>query len=93
MDFLLDIVMEIIFELFLEGSVEATMSSKVPKWLRFVLLTVLIMIYSGLLYLAVSIAIEKRSLLAWICSAAILLIGIGAFVKKYQEYLNRNRTE
>ena len=93
MDFLLDVVIEIIFELFLEGSVEASMSSKVPKPLRFILLSLVIMIYSGILYLAVAIAIEHKSILAWICSAFILFIGIAAFVRKYKEYSARNTAQ
>ena len=93
MDFLLDIVIEFIFELFLEGAVEGAMSSKLPKFVRFILLSVIIMIYSGLLYLAVSIAIEHRSILAWICAAAILFIAIAAFIKKYREYQHRKPVE
>ncbi len=62
MDFLLDTIIEMIFEVFLEGSIEATMSSKVPKFVRFILLSFLIMIFSGLLYVAIAIAIEHNSL-------------------------------
>ena len=93
MDFLLDTIIEMIFEVFLEGSIEATMSSKVPKFLRFILLSILIMIFSGLLYVAIAVAIEHKSLMAWICSALILVIGISAFRKKYREYLRKIETE
>jgi len=86
MDFLLDIVVEMIFEVFLEGAT----NSKVPEPIRFILLSLFIMIYSGILYLAVSIAIEHKSILAWICAAVILFIGIGAFIRKFKEHLNRN---
>ena len=89
----MDLLMEIIFELFLEGSMEATMNSKVPKSVRFILLGLLIMIYSSLLYVAVSIAIEHHSILAWICSAVIAGISVGAFVRKYCEFCRRKEAE
>ena len=85
MDFLLDIVMEIIFEVFLEGAVEGAMSSKIPKFWRFVLLSLVIMVYSGILYVAISIAIEHESIVAWICAVFILLIAVAAFIKKYKD--------
>ena len=77
MDFLLDIVVEMIFEVFLEGAT----GSKVPEPIRFILLSLIIMIYSGILYVAVSIAIEHKSILVWICAAVILFIGIDAFIR------------
>ena len=93
MDFLLDIVMEIIFEVFLEGAVEGAMSSKIPKFWRFVLLSLVIMVYSGILYVAISIAIEHESIVAWICAVFILLIAVAAFIKKYKEYKVTNNIE
>lgn len=89
MDFLLDIVMEFIFELFLEGAVEGAMSRKVHPLLRFVLLSAIIMIYAALLYVAISVAIEFRSILAWICVVLIVLITVLAVRKKYREYRKR----
>jgi len=92
MDFVLDLVVEIIFGLFMEGSLEASMNSKVHPVIRFLLLSVIILIYGGLVYLALKLAIEEKSLLALLCAVIITIIVVLAIKKKYDE-LKKERKE
>ena len=85
MDFVLDLVVEIIFGILMEGSLEASMNSKVHPVIRFLLLSVIILIYGGLVYLALKLAIEEKSLLALFCAVIITVIVILAIKKKYDE--------
>lgn len=81
----LEIIGEIIFELFLEGSLEASMNRKVPPLLRIILITAVILIYGGLLFVIISIAIQQKSITAWIIAGLVLLLMILGIRKKYQQ--------
>ena len=85
MDFVLDLVVEIIFGILMEGSLEASMNSKVHPVIRFLLLSVIILIYGGLVHLALKLAIEEKSLLALLCAVVIAVIVVLAIKKKYDE--------
>lgn len=81
----LEIIGEIIFELFLEGSLEASMNRKVPPLLRIILITAVILVYAGLLFVIISIAIQQKSITAWIIAGLVLLLMILGIRKKYQQ--------
>ena len=81
----LEIIGEIIFELFLEGSLEASMNRKVPPLLRIILITAVILVYAGLLFVIISIAIQQKSITAWIIAGLVLLLLILGIRKKYQQ--------
>ena len=85
MDFILDIVIEFIFELILDGSMEGAVNPKVHPFIRFLLLSIIIIVYGGLVYLALQIAIKEKSFIALICAVAITIIVIHAIIKKYNE--------
>ena len=90
MDILLDVIVEILFELFLEGASEGALSKKLHPFWRFVLLSLIIMIYAGLMYVIISLAIETGNPLVWLIAGIVLLILILAVRKKYLEKYGKN---
>ena len=90
MDLVFDILVDFLFELFMEGSIEASMSRKVPLFLRILLLGAVVAVYGFLLYVVICIAIEHKSPVVWGIAFFILLIFILAFRKKWKERVNKD---
>lgn len=92
MEFLFEFVMELIMELFLEGAMEASKSSKIPKYVRYPLIVIIILFFVaviGLIFLAGILVLEKNVFVG------ILLILIGLWmlimsaIKFRKTYLSR----
>lgn len=77
---MMDLLGEIFFELLLEGSLELGTNRKVPKWIRYPVLILLVLFFSlivGLIFV-VGLSILKKNVgigLFLIAAAIILLIG------------------
>ena len=76
----MDIILEIITQIIFEGSLEATRSSKLPLWLRWILAVVVLgmMLLFGGILVSRGIGLISKNLIAGI-SLAILGVGMVIF--------------
>ena len=88
----MDFLFELIFELIAEGTVELSKSGKVPKFIRYPLIAIIVIFFAaviGIIFL-VSIASFKDSpilsAILFIAALCMLILGIFKFRKTY---LNR----
>jgi len=90
----MEFLIEFLLDLILEGSMEISEDEKMPKWLRYICLTIVTIVFStvtiGLFVLGVYVGKENIYIgLFFIIIAFILLIsGIVKFEKKYIEKRN-----
>ena len=90
----MEFLIEFLVELILEGSIEISEDEKMPKWLRYICLTIVTLVFGGvtigLFILGVFAGKENIYMgLFFIVIAFILLIsGIVKFEKKYIEKRN-----
>ncbi len=85
----MELFIDFLFELVLEGALEASFNKKLPVWLRLLLIFLIIGFYAFLIYVALSVAIDQKSEIAFAIAAFILLIVVLAVRKKYKEYKER----
>ena len=65
------IVFEILFEIIVEGALDASLSRKVPLWVRIIAALLLIFVYGGLVGLIIYSAISSKN---WILFGAGILL-------------------
>ena len=90
METVIDLILEIVFEAFIEGAMDASVSRRVPLAVRIILLAALVLLYGGLVYVCIRIAISQKSLVALAIGIFILVIVILAVRKKYKEHYGSN---
>ncbi len=88
----MDIIFEIIFDLVAEGTFEASKSKKVPKPIRYILITLIIVfllaaigliIFTGLLF-------SKENLIVGLLFIALgIILAISSIIKFKKVYLNK----
>ncbi len=90
----MDLIIEFVVELALEGVMEVGTNKKVPKWLRYPALILILLIYTILIggLLLIGINLLKTKLLGGIVIILIdiilLLLTIYTFIKKIKEKKN-----
>lgn len=87
MEFLIELLLEIIFE----GSVEISSNKKVPKWIRYPLIVLIVLFFAVVIFglLLLGIAIINKSLIGGlfiiVISLIMLVLSVGKFKKIYIE--------
>lgn len=87
----MDLIIEFILEILFEGAFEAGTSSKLPKWIRYPLLTIIILFYAlliiGFLIIGIKTLPEKPlgGIIILIIDFLLLIMTIFAFRKKLKE--------
>ncbi len=92
MDLLFEAIIELIFELFLEGSFEASKSSKVPKPIRYILIILISLLYISIIAFILFFGItglSKNLLAGTVLIAFGLLFLILSIIKFRKAYLNK----
>jgi biotin transporter BioY len=95
-DFLIELLIEVAAELTAEGTVELSKNAKVPKWVRYLLIGLIVLFFIGVVGLIVFaglLMLEEYVLFGVILlvGALILLaVGIAKFRKTYQTRKNEN---
>lgn len=93
----MEIIMELLFELIFEGGFELSKSKKVPKWIRYPLICLILLgfILIFLLIILVGVLMLKEniwvSLLMFGISLVFLYSGIKEFKKVYFEKKDKNK--
>ena len=75
----MDLIYEIILELILEGTLELSSNKKVPKWIRYPLLGVLIVLYSIIMFGILFIGINSINENFWV-SIFLIVISLVLFI-------------
>ena len=84
----MDFLIELIGEIFIEGLFELATNKKVPKIIRFPLLTLFILLYLGmvglLILLGIKLYVENKlaSLILWILAIGLVVITVVSIRKK-----------
>lgn len=92
----MDFLIEFIGEIVLEGLIEIGSSSKVPKWIRFLVLSVVVLFYvlliGGLLFAGIKVISKDliSGLIILLIDLFLLVISIFAFKKKVSEIKLKN---
>ena len=88
MELFIEICLELIFEGTLEGTLELSGNKKVPKWLRYILLSVLLLFFSaviiGLLVIGVLLIINAE-LWAGLLIVVLDLVLFGGLIYKVKK--------
>ena len=91
----MEYLIEFILELVLEGGLEATKSNKVPKPIRYIILSIIVLFFIaviGLIYLT-AFLILKQSIIGFILffllATFMLISAIIKFKKEYLEKINK----
>lgn len=94
----MDDIIEFIVELVLDIFVEVGMNQKMPKWLRIVVLLILLLVFGGMIgtFLYISYeALQKgdriASLVAFIIAIALGIFLVWGFWSKYREINQKNK--
>ncbi len=92
----MEYLFEFILELVLEGSLEASKCKKIPKFIRYPLIAMIVLFFImviGLVFLA-GILVLKKSIMVGIFLILIgLIMLIGSVIKFRQTYLNKVKGE
>ena len=83
---MLELLGDFIFEILMTGAVEVAGARKTPLAIRLVALSIVLLVYGILLYVAFQLAIEEQSFIALIAALAILAIVVAAAIKKFREF-------
>jgi len=95
----MDDLLEFILELILEGTIELSSNKKVPKWLRYILIFIVSILFLAVISLIfyLGIWIYKESIVLSIAfiilSIAMLIGGINKFKQMYLEKKEENNKE
>lgn len=91
MDFLIELVLDLIFE----GSMELSNNKKVPKWIRYILITFIILVFVivSLLFLLVSILLIKETLIGSLVFFIIFIVFIVCGIKKFRKMYLEKKNE
>lgn len=90
----MDFLIEFLVELILEGSLEISEDERMPKWLRYICLTIVIIVFSiviiGLFVLGVYIGKENiyAGIFCILIAFILLISGVVKFEKKYIQRRN-----
>lgn len=100
MDDIIEFIVEVIFDILLEGSMEFFSDRKMPKWLRIVVLFVLLVVFCGIvgifLYIAYEASQENDMVAAGVSFAiaiAVAVFFVVGFICKYRERNKRKKDE
>lgn len=88
----MEYIFEFILELFLEGSIEASQSNKVPKWIRYLLIAVISLIFIVVIgiILFTGILVLNENIIAGIILIIIgLVMLISSIIKFKKIYLTK----
>lgn len=91
MDFLIELVLDLIFE----GSMELSNNKKVPKWIRYILITFIVSVFIivSLLFLLVSLLLIKETLIGSLVFFIIFIIFIVCGIKKFRKMYIEKKNE
>ena len=83
----MDVLMEFLGELILEGSVELSKSKKVPKWIRYPLIVIILLLFLivDLLFIFVSLLLMKENLFGGILFSIFTIIFIVMSIVKFKK--------
>ncbi len=90
----MELLIEFLFELIFEGSIELAQSPKVPKWIRFILIVILMTFILGVIFgigTVGVIAIMKGEKGIGIFLLAVTAILVGGCVYKFIELYKKNK--
>jgi Na+-driven multidrug efflux pump len=91
MEALLDLLIDFIFEFLLTGAVEAAGAKKIPLAIRLVVLSVVLLVYGILLYVAIKLLLEEQNIFALVVALAILVLFIMAVIRRYRQLAAEKR--
>ncbi len=89
---ILEIISELILELVLEGS----KSSKIPSWLRYLLLLILFVIYGGIALLIITISYQAMFEGNWIIAlflVTVLIVLVIAGIVEFRKVRNKMKED
>ena len=91
MDFLIELVLDLIFE----GSMELSNNKKVPKWIRYILITFIVSVFIivSLLFLLVSLLLLKETLIGSLVFFIIFIVFIVFGIKKFRKMYFEKKNE
>ena len=96
----MDDIVEFIVELVLDIFVEVGMSKKMPKWLRIIVLLILLIVFGGTIGIFLYISYEAlqagdriASLVAFMIAIALGIFFVWGFWSKYREINKKNKKE
>ena len=91
MDFLIELVLDLIFE----GSMELSNNKKVPKWIRYILITFIVSVFIivCLLFLLVSLLLLKETLIGSLVFFIIFIVFIVFGIKKFRKMYFEKKNE
>ena len=76
MEALLDLLIDFIFEFLLTGAVEAAGAKKIPLAIRLVVLSVVLLVYGILLYVAIKLLLEEQNIFALVVALACVTTAV-----------------
>ncbi len=88
----MEYLIEFIFELILEGSLEASKNSKIPKWIRYPLIVMIILFFIvviGLILFTGVISLKKNALVGTFLIIIGLLMLVMSIIKFRKIYLTK----
>ncbi len=87
----MEYLFEFILELVLEGSIEASKSKKVPKPIRYMLITLIVLFFIaviGIIFVAGFLSLKKSLIVGIFLILIGLIMLIGSYIKFKSTYLN-----
>ncbi len=92
----MDLLFEILVEFLLEGTIEISKNKKVPKMIRYPLITLIVVLFTGVIFLIFLIGVLAYQRTSKIVGLFFILIGIlfliASIVKFYKVYLKKKRS-
>lgn len=92
----MEFLIEELLDLILEGSIEISSNKKVPKWIRYPLIVIIILFFSVVIFglLILGITLTKENLLGGILIILLsLILLIGWIVKFRKIYFNKKTND
>lgn len=89
---MVEALIEFIIEVIIEGCVEGDSSGRIPRYVRIILASILILFYGGLSALLIAVAVNGKNPVLWVLAVGCILIFTAGFLAKYRE-VSRKRKE
>ena len=89
------ILIELFLDLIFEGSMELSNNKKVPKWIRYILITFIVFFFiiGSLLFLLVSLLLLKETLIGSLVFFIIFIVFIVFGIKKFRKMYFEKKNE
>ena len=83
---MLEDFVELIFEIIFEGVFDASSSKKAPKWLRSLLITIIVAVSGGLFLLFLHIGMQKQDDTLVVTAFLMVFLEIAGFIHAGRKY-------